>query len=177
MNWLAIGSATFAALSVTAPPAAAEERPPLTQHAVIGAPVAAVWKAWSTKEGWEAWNVAHCELDLRVGGLIRSTYDPNGKIGDAGTIENTILCFDPERMLAIRNTKAPERFPFKEAFSQVWTIVYFEPLDAKRTKVLIRGLNYPTDAQGQQLRAFFDQGNKQTLAKLQEYLARPAAAK
>lgn len=34
-------------------------------------------------------------------------------LSDANTIENRILAYEPERMLAIRIAKAPASFPFK----------------------------------------------------------------
>ena len=71
----------------------------LVTEGMIGAPVDAVWAAFTTKEGQESWNVAHAEIDLKIGGKMRTHYDPAGRIGDPNTIENTILCFEPKRML------------------------------------------------------------------------------
>ena len=117
--------------------------------------------------------VAHSELDLKVGGLMRTHYDPNGVIGDAGTIENTIISYDPGRMFSIRVTKVPERFPFPNAVKSMWTVVYFEPLDSGKTRVRIVGLGFGQDEESRKMRAFFDRGNAYTLAKLQERFASP----
>ncbi|HEU4752699.1 MAG TPA: SRPBCC domain-containing protein [Armatimonadota bacterium] len=152
--------------------AAAAEQPPLVNEAVIDAPVSEVWKAFTTKEGLESWNVAHAEVDLRVGGLMRTHYSKDGVLGDAGTIENTILAFDPERMFAIRATKTPATFPFKKAMERVWTVVYFEPVGAQRTRVVARGLGYGTDEESQKMREFFDQGNSYLFEKLKMRFAR-----
>ena len=81
---------------------------------MIAAPVDAVWAALTTKEGQESWNVAHAEIDLKIGGKMRTHYDAAGRIGDPNTIENTILCFEPRRMLAIQVTNPPEKFPYQE---------------------------------------------------------------
>ena len=80
---------------------------------MIAAPVDAVWAALTTKEGQESWNVAHAEIDLKIGGKMRTHYDAAGRIGDPNTIENTILCFEPRRMLAIQVQNPPEKFPYK----------------------------------------------------------------
>ena len=64
----------------------------LVTEGMIQAPVDAVWAAFTTKEGQESWNVAHAEIDLRIGGVMRTHYDAAGRIGDPNTIENTILC-------------------------------------------------------------------------------------
>ena len=82
---------------------------------VIEAPVADVWQAFSTSEGMQSWMAPVVEIDLRVGGKLRSTYVADEALGGPNTIESTILCFDPERMLALKATKFPEGYPFEEA--------------------------------------------------------------
>lgn len=165
-------------LTLIALAVAAATRPPadtkLVTEAVVDAPVAAVWAAFTTKVGQESWNVAHADIDLRVGGLMRTHYDPKGALGDPGTIENTILCFDPGRMFAIQATRPPANFPLKEALKGMWTVVYFEPVGADRTKVTAVGLGFGTDADGQKLRGFFEAGNAYTMKKLQQKFSKPA---
>ena len=36
---------------------------------------------------------------------MRANYNPDGRIGDVGTIENAILSFDPPRMISIKVAK------------------------------------------------------------------------
>ena len=74
-------------------------------EAVVEASVDDVWRAWTTKQGIESWMVAQAEIELKVGGKMLTHYDPNGRIGDPNTIENTILSFEPKRMLSIKATK------------------------------------------------------------------------
>jgi uncharacterized protein YndB with AHSA1/START domain len=135
---------------------------------IINAPVEEVWTALCTKEGLEAWNVAHAEIDLRVGGLMRTHYDPKGRLGDPNTIENVILSFEPGRLLSIKVTNPPEKFPYKSAIKSVWHVIHFEPLGLARTRLQIIGLGYGTDEESKELRSFFDKGNAYTLKKLQE---------
>lgn len=138
---------------------------------VIGAPVDAVWAALTTKEGQESWNVAHAEIDLKIGGKMRTHYDAAGRIGDANTIENTILCFEPRRMLAIQVTNPPEKFPYKEAVKGIWTVLYFEDAGPSQTRLRIVGTGYGSDEDSRKLRSFFEKGNAYTLKKLQEKFA------
>jgi uncharacterized protein YndB with AHSA1/START domain len=144
----------------------------LTSALVIDAPRADVWKALTTKDGAQAWMVAHADIDLKVGGLMRTHYDPKGKLGDGGSIENTILSFDPERMLSIKNTKAPKNFPFKKAIQNMWTVIYLEDAGTGKTKVSVIGVGYTEDEESQKLRAFFQRGNELTLQRLQKYFAK-----
>src|SRR5205085_9555733 len=77
---------------------------------VVEAPVAAVWDALTTKKGMESWQVAHAEVDLKVGGMFRTHYSAAGVIGDPNTIENQVIAFDPNRFYSIRIARPPEKF-------------------------------------------------------------------
>lgn len=70
-------------------PARASES--IVAEGVVSAPVTAVWYAWTTTEGLKSWLAPHAEMDLRIGGLMRSNYDPEGELGGPGTIENRVL--------------------------------------------------------------------------------------
>jgi uncharacterized protein YndB with AHSA1/START domain len=143
----------------------------LVTEGVIEAPVDAVWAAMTTKEGQESWNVAHAEIDLKIGGKMRTHYDTAGRIGDPNTIENTILCFEPNRMLSIQVANPPANFPFKNAVKNMWTMIYFEDAGTSRTRLRIVGLGFGDDEESRKLRGFFDKGNAYTLKKLQEKFA------
>jgi len=140
----------------------------LVTEGVIEAPLDAVWAALTTKEGQESWNVAHAEIELKVGGKMRTHYDTNGRIGDPDTIENTILSFEPKRMLSIQVTNPPAKFPYKDTIKSVWTVIHFEDAGPSRTHLSIVGLGYGSDDESRKLRNFFDKGNAYTLKKLQE---------
>jgi uncharacterized protein YndB with AHSA1/START domain len=138
---------------------------------MIEAPVDAVWAAFTTKEGQESWNVAHAQIDLKVGGKMRTHYDAAGRIGDLNTIENIILCFEPRRMLAIQVDNPPEKFPYKNAVKKMWTVLYFEEMGPTRTRLRLVGTGYGDDEDSRKLRGFFEKGNAYTLKKLQEKFA------
>lgn len=147
------------------------EQKPLVHEGVIDAPIAAVWRAFTTKEGLESWMVPHADIDLRVGGKMRTNYDPEGRIGDENTIENTILSFEPERMLSIKATKPPASFPYKNAIKDTWSVMYFDELREDQTRLRIAGLGYGESDEAQQMRAFFQQGNAWTLDRLRTHFA------
>jgi uncharacterized protein YndB with AHSA1/START domain len=143
----------------------------LVTEGIIEAPIDAVWAAFTTNQGQESWNVAHAEVDLKVGGKMRTHYDANGRIGDPNTIENTILCFEPKRMLAIQVINPPEKFPYKNAIKKMWTVLYFDDAGPSRTRLRLVGTGYGDDEESKKLRNFFDRGNSYTLKKLQEKFA------
>lgn len=142
-------------------PAAAAE--PQVTEGFVNAATAEVWRLFTTAEGYQLTGVAHAEVDLKIGGSIRTHYDPKGRLGDAGTIVNEILAYEPERMLAIRIKQAPAGFPHKDAVDGTWTVIYMNPAGDNMTQVRIIGLGYTDSAQSQAMRKFFADGNRWTL--------------
>ncbi len=98
---------------------------------------------------------------------MRANYDPKGALGDAATIENRILAYEPERMLSIKVSKAPEKFPFKSRIGDMWTVLYFQPTADGKTTLRIVGMGFGPDDESQKMRQFFEQGNAFTLTQLQ----------
>lgn len=157
-------------------PAAAAEEPtdadpasPLVIEGEINAPVSEVWKIFSTAEGFKKFGVAKCDLDLRIGGLIRSHYNPNGVLGDDQTIVNEILAYEPERMMAFRIKQPPAQFPFsRAAWEDTWSVATLTDLGDGRTHLRLTGLGYTSDEESQAMRKFFDAGNRWTIQVLQQ---------
>jgi uncharacterized protein YndB with AHSA1/START domain len=143
----------------------------LVTEGVVTAPVDAVWAALATKEGQESWNVAHAEIELKIGGRMRTHYDAAGRIGDPNTIENIILAFEPRRLLVLQVQNPPEKFPYKTAVKKMWTVIYFEDAGPSLTRLRLVGTGYGDDEESQKLRKFFEYGNAYTLKKLQEKFA------
>ena len=100
---------------------------PQVTEGFVNAPAAEVWRLFTTSEGYLATGAAQAEVRLAIGGEIRSHYDPKGTLGDAETIVNEILAYEPERMLAIRIKQAPASFPHRDAIAGTWTVIYYRP--------------------------------------------------
>ena len=64
----------------------------------IDASIDQVWDAFTTTAGFKSWAAPLADVDFKIGGKWRANYNPQGKLGDATTIENTILSYDPRRM-------------------------------------------------------------------------------
>jgi uncharacterized protein YndB with AHSA1/START domain len=146
------------------------------QEAVINAPVAEVWKVWSTSEGYKQTGVAQAEIDLRVGGLIRSRYSAKGLLGDEETIENRILAYEPQRMIAFRIDRPPKSFPFQEAWKTTWFVVTLTDLGDGRTHIRAASMGFGTDEESLKMRKFFQDGNALTLRVLQRNFDSTASA-
>ena len=112
------------------------------------------------------------DVDLRIGGLIRSRYASDGVLGDAQTIEQEILAYEPLRMIATRIHRPPANFPFKQAWRQMWTVVTLTPLSDGRTSLRAASLGFGADPESVAMRRFFEDGNAVTLKTLAEHFAR-----
>lgn len=151
LGWLAL---------LTRPALAAE--PQVTEGFINTSP-AEVWRIFTTAEGYKLTGAALAEVDLKVGGQIRAHYNPQGKLGDAETIVNEILAYEPERMLAMRIKQAPATFPYKDAVAGTWTVIYMNPAGDNMTQVRIIGLGYTDTPPSQAMRKYFAEGNRWTL--------------
>jgi uncharacterized protein YndB with AHSA1/START domain len=142
---------------------------PQVTEGFVNAPVAEVWRIFTTSQGYRATGAAQADVRLAIGGEIRSHYDAKGTLGDAETIVNEILAYEPERMLAIRIKQAPASFPHRDAVAGTWTVIYFAPAGENMTQVRIVGLGYTDSPASQAMRKFFAEGNRWTL----DHIAKP----
>src|SRR2546426_11543663 len=56
----------------------AQDSSRLVHEGVVNAPADQVWAAFTTKEGIESWMAAHASIDLKIGGTMKTQYDPPG---------------------------------------------------------------------------------------------------
>jgi len=141
---------------------------------VVPAPIDEVWKMLTTSEGYKALGPALAEVDLRVGGTIRSRYRADGTLGDAETIENVILAYEPPTMIAMRIQKTPATFQFKEAWKKPWTVTTLTPVDGGQTHIRATSLGYGSDEESLAMRRFFERGNQQTIDAVRRHFGAPA---
>ena len=149
----------FVAVACVLPLAAAERTQ--TTTTVIHASADDLWRAHTTPEGIvKLWSVAHAELDLRIGGTIKTHFDAKAKIGDADTIVHTILAYEPGRMLALA-THAPENAPdaVKRWCERGWHVTRIDPLGVELARVTVTGCGYGDDADSDAAWEFFERGN------------------
>ena len=161
--------AAVALLVGLAPRAVAGERI-LRNEGVIHAPASEIFNCFRTGEGLrKLWGVAHAEVDFKVGGMIRTKYDPAGKIGDDGTIGNAILAYEPDRMLAMRPIAPVGAQDFVKKLCETgWTVIRLEPLTPTSTKLSVTMAGFGEGELYDKAYAFFEQGNAWTVAKMQD---------
>jgi uncharacterized protein YndB with AHSA1/START domain len=162
----------LATLLVLAAAAAAAGEPRAVHVAEVEAGIDEVWAAFTTDEGLRTWMAPLAEIELAVGGTIRTSFDPGGSLEGDGTIVSTILAYDPQRMLALAPTGYPDAFPFAAAMRATWTVFYLDEVASMRTRITIVGLGYSNDNDSQKLRAFFEPANAELMRRLAAALDR-----
>ena len=130
-----------------------------------------VWNAYTTKEGWENWAVPVAEVDLKVGGSIKTNYNPEGNIGDSTTIVTHIINYVPQRLLTLQ-AELTDNFPefMKKEASDFYNVIYFDEVSEGVTNVKSFGIGYKNNPKYLSLMKYFIPANEQTLQKLIEYL-------
>ena len=139
----------------------------LIQEVWIDAPVAEVWKAHTTEDGWAAWSSPLVKIDLRIGGTIQTHYDGNAAIGDEGTNTLHILNYVPERILTLR-ADVSKNWPelMKQDADKMSNVILFEDLGDGKTHLTSYGVGYRDTPEYDALMRFFIQANEGLYEKL-----------
>ncbi len=134
---------------------------------IIPASIEDVWHAYTTSEGYAQWAAVAAEIDLRPGGIIRSTYNPNGDLEGDDTNLVHIINFVPERLLTMQ-AEVSENWPevLKRDAANLYNVVLFESLEPKRTRIISYGLGYTDSPELRQMMKFFEKANRHLYQRL-----------
>ena len=143
----------------------------LTQQFTVHAPITAVWNAYTTKEGWESWAVPLAEVELKVGGSIKTNYNKAGEIGDSTTILTHIVNYVPLRVLTLQ-AEITDNFPefMKKEAKDFYNVIYFDELEEGKTQVTSFGIGYKNNPKYLALMKYFIPANEMLLNNLISYL-------
>lgn len=143
----------------------------LIQELTVKAPIDSVWNAYTTKKGWENWAVSLAEVDLKVGGYIKTNYNEQGKIGDSTTIVTHIINYVPNRLLTLQ-AEITDNFPefMKDDAKDFFNIIYFHELENGDTNIKSFGIGYKNTPKYLALMDYFIPANEKTLMNLIAYL-------
>ncbi|MDX2146351.1 MAG: SRPBCC domain-containing protein [Planctomycetota bacterium] len=142
----------------------------------INVPADRIFEHFTTAEGIKrSWSVAQARVDFRVGGEIRTAYDPTADLESPASISNTILAYEPGRMLAIKSTPPQGAPDWLQAICQSgFTVIRLEPIGPATTRVFVTGMGYKQGPLFDQALEFFQRGNDWTLQRMKESLERDA---
>ena len=143
----------------------------LIQELTVKASIDSVWNACTTKKGWENWAVPLAEIDLKVGGYIKTNYNERGEIGDSTTIVTHIINYVPKRLLTLQ-AEITENFPefMKDDAKDFFNVIYFDELENGDTNIKSFGIGYKNNPKYLSLMNYFIPANEKTLMNLIAYL-------
>ena len=140
---------------------------------LVPGPVDAVWKAFTTSEGFAKWAAPFARIDLRVGGHYETSYLATATPGAPENIRNEIVALVPLRLVVIRNVQAPPKVPFDTpSFQKTQTAIHFQVVDANTTRVTLHNAGYLDGPGFDATYRHFLAGNAWTLGKLRELFER-----
>ncbi len=138
---------------------------------VVAASTNEVWRTLTTSEGWRSYAVAFAAVDMQVGGMIETSYNPKAQLGDPNNIKNQIQAYVPGRILAFRCVQAPQAFEHKNEFFATSTLLELIPESAGQTRVQLTAVGYRPGPAYDDLFPKFRWGDAYTLEKLRLHFA------
>ena len=143
----------------------------LIQTARVKADLKSAWNAYTTNEGWTAWAAPVADIDLRVGGTIKTHYVAGAKIGSQGTNTLRIVGYVPERLLVLRaEPSALWSDELRRDADRFTNVIVFTPVSQSESDITSYGIGYRDSAAHAQLLAFFEKANVKLLHGLVTYL-------
>ena len=125
-----------------------------------------IWRAFTTADGWKSFGVAFAEVEMKMGGIIETSYNPKAQVGSPDNIKNEIVAYIPGRMMAIRCVQAPGDFKHKQEFFSTSTVFELVPAEKQMTRILVTAVGYRPGEAFDDLFQKFRWGNAYTLEKL-----------
>lgn len=143
----------------------------LIQEFTVNVPIDSVWNTCTTKEGWESAFVAVAEIDFKVGGSIKTSYNKNATIGNSTTIVIHIVNYVPKKILTLQ-AEISENFPefMKKEAKDFYNVIYFEEIHKRKTKIISYGIGYKNNPKFLSLLKFFISANEMSYLNLIKYL-------
>lgn len=157
-----------------AAPAAAPALSPVVVEAVIPAPRAEVWTAWTSDAGLQTWMAPGTNMKLEIGGPFEIFFMPTAPPGSRGADGCKVLSNLPQEMLSY-TWNAPPSLPFARQH-YTWVVVQFTDADAKSCRVRLTHLGFAEKAaefvdhadEFAKTRGYFERAWTQKLADLKQ---------
>ncbi len=140
----------------------------LRHEVVVDATLEEAWSAFTTADGLRSFAVPVVEFELKTGGKFHSNYQVGSKVGDAGTIYNTVLSYVPQKMVAFKIGLTEIFPPGPREAGTLFAVVEFEETSKRKTKVVLSMMGWGTGAEWEQVQKHFDWGNAYTLEVLHD---------
>lgn len=133
----------------------------------LDAPPSDVFRTVATPEGWKTWAVPTAFGEVKLNGVLETSYDKDGKPGDANNIKQQFIELVPDRRVAFRTIQTPAGFPHPELYKQTTATMDLTP-EAGGTRLRFTHAGFGTGAGFDELYGFFVAGDRQTLEALEK---------
>jgi uncharacterized protein YndB with AHSA1/START domain len=140
----------------------------------LAAPPKAVWDAFTDAATVKRWTASLAIIDLRQGGTMEESYNPNAKAGDPENIRHEIIGYVPGQILVFHNTNAPHMLPGHDLYHRVVSILEVHDLGAGRSRLMLSQMGYAPGPEFDKLYAFFREDNAEELQALKTALESPS---
>jgi uncharacterized protein YndB with AHSA1/START domain/uncharacterized protein YciI len=149
----------------------------LEKEVVVDAPVADVWRIWTTTEGIKSTFVSQARIELHVGGAYEWYFIPDAPEGVRGTEGCKILSYLPMKMLSFSWNAPPSLPALRDSGAKTHVILEFEELNAGRTKVKMSQLGFGKGEAWDRYYAYFDRAWGNVLNELAKKFASQVVTK
>lgn len=164
-----LGCANALALAGDEPKSGPERM--FTCETIVRAPLAEVWRMWTTTEGLKSCGIPGANIDLRVGGPYEWYFAPDAPAGQKGAEGCTVLAYLPMKMIAFTWNAPPAVQALRDAGARTNVIVTFDELPGERVKIKLHQLGYGTGEDWDKYYAYFEKAWPHVLEAMQKSCA------
>ena len=144
----------------------------LRQEIVVPATLPEVWETVSTSAGLRTFVAPVTEVEMKTGGHYYTNYTPGSKIGDPGTIYNTVLTYVPLQMVGIKVKLGTRIFPQPVAEAdRLFAVLSLEELPGPQVRVTETMVGWQSGEDWDKVYQFFQTGNAYVLGQLYKRFA------
>jgi uncharacterized protein YndB with AHSA1/START domain len=136
----------------------------IRKEVIVRAPVAEVWRTWTTSEGAATFFAPKAKIELAVGGAYELYFVPDAPEGSQGSEGIKILSYLPGEMLTF-DWNAPPQFA-EERKARTWVVVQLARIDGDSTRVTLTHLGWKDGGRWSEVYDYFDRAWATVLARL-----------
>lgn len=125
------------------------------------------WKLFTTDSGLKRWMAPVVNINMKMGGWIRTNYDKTKTTKDPGTIQLNIINYLEDDLLTLK-VNLNSNFP-KEAIAEdknLQEVIQLVDLGNKRTKIISTMIGWGEGSHWDKTYSFFEKGNNWTFEQV-----------
>jgi uncharacterized protein YndB with AHSA1/START domain/acetylornithine deacetylase/succinyl-diaminopimelate desuccinylase-like protein len=138
----------------------------INKEALVRAPVAEVWAAWTTSSGIQSFFAPEAIVDPKPEGAFRLHFNPYAPPGSKGADDMRFLALQKERMLSF-TWNAPPHLP-EARLQRTVVVIRMESLGNEETRVRLSHVGWGEGGEWDKAYDYFDRAWGNVLANLQK---------